>query len=82
VTGALAAVWAWWQGQWPGVYPNLIAAGIQGGAVGLWARVHLRKLRDSNRRLHESNARLHHRLEQLHNHITTTEGGAHEPHGH
>lgn len=69
MSAALAAAWGWVLEQWPGVYPNLIASAIQGVAVYLWARWHVRKL--------------HHRLDLLdrvHHHLTKKEGN--EPQGH
>lgn len=44
---------------WTSVYPNLIAAGLQGAAMWLWGRRHVK--------------RIHARFDLLHQHISTGE---------
>lgn len=68
MSGALAAAWGWWQGQWPQVYPNLIAGALQGGIAVLWARRHVR--------------RLHVRLDRMHHRLTELKKEGHGPQGH
>lgn len=65
----MTTAWAWWQSQWPQVYPNLIAGALQGGIAVMWARAHVRKLHD--------------RIDRLHHHITELKKeGRHGPQGH
>lgn len=64
----MSGAWAWWQALWPQVYPNLIAAALQGAAAVVWARRHVR--------------RIHRRFDLMHHHINEIKEGRHEPERH
>lgn len=53
----LAEAWHWWQVQWPGIYPNLIADAL-GGPLGAllawsWAHRHVKRIHRAQQEHHQ-----------------------------